>query len=204
MVSFNPCVFPLIPVNVGYIGANASGSKLRGLGLSLTYVTGAAITYSILGLIAAFTGTIFGRISSSPITYLFVGGIIILFGLSMLDLYIISLPHKIKQTNFKKQNYLSAFLLGLGSGLIVSPCLTPVLGSILVYLTTKNNLFYGATLLFSFAYGMGLLLILAGTFSSVLAGISKSRKWLIYIKSLYAFILIGAGIYFISTGIRRF
>jgi thiol:disulfide interchange protein DsbD len=216
IVSFTPCVYPLIPVSVGYIGASASGSKFKGLGLSLTYVTGVAITYSILGLIAAFTGTTFGKISSSPITYLFIGGIIILFGLSMLDLFVIPLPQFFKKTNLKKHhssstkvfnkghNYLSAFLLGLGSGLIVSPCLTPVLGSILVYLTTKNNLFYGATLLLSFAYGMGLLLVLAGTFSSLLTSIPKSGKWLIYIKRIYAFILIGAGIYFISTGIRRF
>ena len=203
LVSFTPCVYPLIPVSAGYIGANSSGSKLKGLTLSLIYVTGIAITYSALGLLVSLTGTIFGRISSSPIAHFIVGGIIILFGLSMLDLFELRLPVIMKQPKLKKQNYFSTFILGLGSGLIVSPCLTPVLGSILAYLTTKKNLVYGATLLFSFAYGMGLILILVGTFSAVLVNLPKSGKWMLYIKRLSSFLLIGMGIYFIYTGLRR-
>ncbi len=203
LVSFTPCVYPLIPVSIGYIGARASGSKFQGLGLSLVYVTGIAFTYSALGLLASLTGTFFGKISSSPVTYLFAGSMIILFGLSMLDLFTIPLPNIIKLPALKKQNYFSTLILGLISGLIVSPCLTPVLGSILVYLTTKKNLLYGATLLFSFAYGMGLVLILAGTFSAVLVNLPKSGKWMLYAKRVFSFVLIGMGIYFIFAGLRR-
>jgi len=202
-VSFTPCVYPLIPVTIGYIGIRAGASKLKGFTLSLIYVSGIAITYSILGLVASLTGTIFGKISSRPITYLVVGSIIILFGLSMLDLFVISLPAVIKLPSLKKENYFSTFFLGLSSGLVTSPCLTPVLGSILVYLTTKKNLLYGATLLFSFAYGMGLVLILAGTFSGILLNLPKIDKWALYIKKIFAFVLIGMGIYFIYGGITR-
>jgi len=202
-VSFTPCVYPLIPISAGYIGVKAGGSKFKGLTLGLVYVTGIALTYSALGLFASLTATIFGRISSSPVTYLFVGGVIILFGLSMLDLFTIPLPNIIKPAKLKKQNYFSTFILGLSSGLIVSPCLTPVLGSILLYLTTKKNLLYGATLLFSFAYGMGLVLILVGAFSALLVNLPRSGKWMLYIKRLFSFLLIGMGIYLIYTGLRR-
>jgi len=88
--------------------------------------------------------------------------------------------------------------------LIISPCLTPVLGSILLYLTTKKSVLYGFTLLLSFAYGMGLVLILAGTFSAVLVNLPKSGRWLAYIKRFCASILIIVGIYYIFTAIRRF
>jgi thiol:disulfide interchange protein DsbD len=203
LVSFTPCVYPLIPVTASYIGIKGRGSKLRGLSLSLTFVTGVAIVYSILGLLASLTGTIFGRISSQPIIYLFVGIVIILFGLSMLDLFTITFPVLIKPLTLKKYSYLSTFLLGLSSGFVVSPCLTPVLGSILAYLTTRKNLLYGATLLFSFAYGMGILLILVGTFSAVLINLPKLDKWMIYIKRLSAVVLMGMGIYFIFSGVRR-
>jgi thiol:disulfide interchange protein DsbD len=202
-VSFTPCVYPLIPVTIGYIGATASGSKLKGLGLSLIYVTGVAVTYSILGLLAVLTGKLFGSISSSPLTYFFVGTVIILFGLSMLDLFMVPLPNIVKLPVLKKENYFSIFLLGLSSGLVVSPCLTPVLGSILVYLTTQKNLLYGATLLFSFAYGMGFVLVIAGTFSAALVNLPRLGKWMLYIKKIFSFIIIGMGIYFIYSGIRR-
>ncbi len=109
----------------------------------------------------------------------------------------------IKLPYFKKQNYFTAFILGLSSGLIVSPCLTPALGTILLYLATKKNLLYGATLLFSFAYGMGLILILVGTFSTLLVNLPKSGKWLDYIKRAGALMLLAAGAYFIFDGFRR-
>ena len=203
LVSFTPCIYPLIPISAGYIGIRAGGSKLKGFLLSVSYVSGMALTYSVLGLLASLTGTIFGRVSSHPATYFAVGIIVILFGLSMLDLFIIPLPQIIKLPSVKKQGYFSAFLLGLSSGLIASPCLTPVLGSILAYLAAKSNLLYAVTLLFTFAYGMGFLLILVGTFSAVLVNLPKSGKWLVYIKRFSAFILIGVGVYFLYTGIRR-
>lgn len=203
-VSFTPCIYPIIPVSIGYIGTHSSGSKLKGFSLSLVYVTGVAITYSVLGILATLTGKLFGAFSSSPLTYIFTGIIIIIFGLSMFDLFHLPLPRG-RVRELKKQNYFSTFLLGLSSGLVVSPCLTPVLGAILTYLTAKNNNnhFYGALLLFSFAYGMGFVLIIAGTFSSVLMNLPKSGKWMRYIKIFFGLVLILTGAYFIYTGIRR-
>lgn len=203
IVSFTPCVYPLIPITAGYIGVNATGSKIKGFVLSLIYVTGIAVIYSILGILASFTGTFFGKVGAHPATYFLVGAVIILFGLSMLDLFIIPTNKIIKTPAIKKQNYFSIFVLGLISGLIISPCLTPVLGSILAYLATKRNVLYATTLLLSFAYGMGLVLILAGTFSAVLVNLPKSGKWMMHVKKFCAIILIGMGVYFIFVGIRR-
>jgi len=201
--SLTPCVYPLIPVSVGYIGANSSGSKRKGFILSLFYVTGVAVTYSFLGLLASLTGTIFGKISSSPLTYIIVGIVIVLFSISMLEWINIPIFNLIKLPAVKKGNYLSVFVLGLTSGLIASPCLTPVLGSILAYLAAKKNLLYGATLLFVFAYGMGIILIIAGTFSAFLVSLPKAGKWTVIIKKVFALILIILGLYFVFNGIRR-
>ena len=133
-----------------------------------------------------------------------VGVAIIIFGLSMLDLFTINIPNAVKLPVLKKGSYFSTFLLGLTSGFIVSPCLTPVLGSILFYLTTKKNILYGATLLFSFACGMGLLLIIIGTFSSTLINLPRLGKWAGFIKKAFSLVLIVFGLYFIYAGIRRF
>jgi cytochrome c-type biogenesis protein len=202
-VSFTPCVLPLVPVIIGYIGIKAGTTKLKGFILSLAYVTGVAITYAGLGLFASLTGKLFGVVSSHPITYILAGVIIILFGLSLFDLFTISLPNLIKLPQLKERSYSAVFVLGLSSGLIIGPCVTPALVAILVYLATKRNILYGTTLLLTFAYGMGLILILSGTFSSILVNLSKAGKWMAYIKRLGALILIGIGISFVYTGIRR-
>jgi cytochrome c-type biogenesis protein len=202
-VSFTPCVFPLIPVIVGYIGIKAGTTRRKGFFLSLAYVTGIAVTYSALGLLASFTGKIFGFISSHPFSYMVAGGAVVFFGLSMLDIFNIPIPRLISLPVLKEKNYFSVFFLGLASGLVIGPCTAPALGAILLYLATKKNIAYGATLLFSFAYGMGLTLILAGTFSSLLVNLPKSGRWMLSVKRVGAVILIGMGIFLILTGIGR-
>lgn len=202
-LSFTPCVYPLIPVSVGFIGANTNGSKLRGLYLSLIYVTGVAVTYSLLGMLASLTGGFFGAVSSSPLARIIVGLVIAWFGLFMLDVFPTSLPNLIRPPAVKKKGYLSVFLVGLSSGFIVSPCITPVLGSILFYLATKQNVFYGASVLFCFAYGMGTILVLAGTFSNLLMRLPKSGRWMLYMKKAWALVLVAIGAYFVYNGIRR-
>ena len=200
LLSLTPCIYPLLPITIAYIGANSTDSKIKGFSLSLVYVTGVSITYTILGLAAVLTGSLFGEFSSLPSVRIIVGLIIIFFGFSLWRSRGISLPG-VKLPLIKKSGiYLSCFLLGLISGLIVSPCITPALGSILIFVATKRNFIYGALLLISFAYGMGLLLILAGTFSSILTALPKSGYWMVVIKKICAVILIVVGVYFVVLG----
>ncbi len=203
MISFTPCVYPLIPISVSYIGVR-SNSKPKGFILSLIYVSGIALTYSILGLVASLTGKIFGSITNHPLTYLAVGVIIIIFGLAMLDLFRLPFSTHFGSPVFKKKGYFSIFVLGITSGFIISPCLTPVLGSILSYLATGKNIFYAMSLLAVFAYGMGLIFILSGTFAGILANLPKSGKWMVYFKKFAGIALVFMGSYFIYLGIRRF
>lgn len=203
-MSLTPCVYPLIPVTIGYIGIKSAGSRLKGFSLSFVYVTGIALTYSLLGMIASLSGQFFGKISSHPLVNIFAGAIICFLGLSMLDLFSINLPAVIKPPIQGKQGYFSTFCLGIISGLIISPCVSPFLGAVLAYLAEKKNIVYGMSLLLIFAYGMGFILILCGTFSSLLIGLPKSGKWMLYIKKLFAVILLLAGAYFIFTGARKF
>ncbi len=198
LVSFSPCVYPLVPVTLGFIGVKAGGSHLRGLILSLVYVLGLAVTYSILGLIASLSGRLFGEISSNPISFLIIGNACILSGLSFFDIFSISFTSIHLQNKFKmKGDILSVFLLGLVSGLIAGPCIAPALGTILVYVASKQNIFYGASLLFVFAYGMGFLLILTGTFSAFFVNLAPSGVWLMRLKKLSGIILLGIGEYFL-------
>ena len=203
-MSLTPCVYPLIPVTAGYIGVRAAGNRIQGLILGLVYVTGVAITYAGLGIAASLTGSMFGRISAHPVTRLAVGGVIVVFGLAMLDLFNIPLPRPARMPSLRRNSYISTFLLGASSGFVVAPCTTPVLGSILVLLAQKNNVAYGGFLLLCFAYGMGAILVGSAVFSTLLTTLPKAGNWMSVIKKVYAVILLAAGAYFILDAIRRF
>lgn len=203
LVSFSPCIYPLIPITLSFMDIKAGSHPLKGLFYSLIYVLGMAVTYSVLGLIAAFTGKLFGQIAQHPVSYLIVGNACILAGLSFLEVFQINFPGMHLHQKIKRHNrYLLVFLLGLSSGLVVGPCMSPALGAILIIVAKKQNLFYGMSLLFVFAYGLGFLLILLGTFGNLFLSLPKAGPWLIYIRKISGFILIGLGEYFIIQGGR--
>ena len=204
LASLTPCVYPLIPISAGYIVGNAQNSRSKGFLLSLFYVTGIAITYSSLGILAVLTGSIFGEFSANPIVNLISGVLILIFGLSMFELFHFNFTLNLKLPLHRKRSYFLALFIGLISGLMVSPCLTPILGAILAYVSTTKNIFYGGFLLLSFSYGMGLIFILIGTFGVSLTGLPKPGKWMVAVKKICASIIVLAGLYFIITALRRF
>lgn len=196
LVSFTPCVYPLIPVTITYIGAKTVTTKTKAFFISLIYVLGISVTYTTLGAIASLTGRVFGTLTQHPIVYLIVGSIFILLGLSLFDVFQISLP-VIISPRIKRSGLFSTFLIGIVSGLVIGPCTAPALGAILTFVATRQNIIYGMSLLFCFALGIGTLLIVVGTFSGII--LPKSGKWLNKIKKILGFGLILIGIYFIIT-----
>jgi cytochrome c-type biogenesis protein len=201
LVSFTPCVYPVIPVTIAFIGARASGSKRRGFLLSVIYVLGMAVTYTVLGGIAALSGKLFGQLQTNPWTYFLMANICILMGLSMLEVYLlpIRIPQFIAriQPRSQSQGLVSSFLVGAASGLIMGPCTAPVLAVLLGYVATRQNFYYAMSLLFVFAFGMGTLLMILGTFAGLLANLPKSGPWMTKISHLFGWIMFAAGEYFL-------
>lgn len=199
-VSFTPCVYPLIPIIVGVIGTAKEKSKLKNFILSFSYVLGIAVTFSILGMAAAMTGKLFGEFQSSSLGHLIVGNIMILFGLALFN--VITLPtfllNRAGAGKVKKGgSIISVFLMGIASGFVAAPCTAAVLGALLAYVAATQNILIGSTLLFTFAIGLGTLLILIGTFTGVLTALPKSPKLMRIIEKVFAFGMLILGEYFI-------
>ena len=196
LASFTPCIYPIIPITAGYVGSrNIGGSKLKGFLLSLIYVSGMAITYAALGMFAALTGRFFGSISSNPWVYFVVANIIILLGLAMLDVF--EIPVFSPQTTVEGSGLLGVFVMGIVSGFVAGPCTAPVVGVLLAYVGQTQDVVLGASLLFVFAFGMGTLLIVVGTFSGVMASLPQSGEWMVKIKKGMGFVMIALGEYFL-------
>jgi cytochrome c-type biogenesis protein len=203
LTSFTPCVYPMIPVTVTYIGGASAGSKRRAALRTLVYVLGIAIVYSALGAFAALTRRFFGQIASSPWVLFAVGNVILLFGLSMLDAIVIPIPGILQRGSKGGENYLGAMVMGMASGLVAAPCTAPVLGTLLLYVGARGNIAYGASLLFVFALGLGFLLMLLGTFTGALTSLPKAGAWMVTIKKVFGYGMILVAEYFlIETGKR--
>ncbi len=196
LTSFTPCVYPMIPITAGYVSSNnLGGSKIKGFWLSISYVMGVAATYASLGMIAALTGNLFGQVSTNPWAYLIVANVIILFGLGMLDVF--QMPMVGKAISVKKKGGRGAFFMGAASGFLAAPCTAPVLGVLLAYVASTQNVIFGGSLLFVFALGMGLLLAIVGTFSGIMASLPKSGAWMDKIKKSLGIVMILIGEYFL-------
>lgn len=206
LVSFTPCIYPLIPITVAFIGARGRGSRIRGLVLSAIYVLGMAVTYTLLGAFASLSGKLFGQIQTNPWTYFLVGNLCILMGLSMMGLFSLHIrtPDFVTRVQLQKKipGMTGSFLVGAASGLIMGPCTAPALAVVLGYAATRQNLLFASSLMFVFAVGMGTLLILLGTFAGLLAGMPRSGRWMVRVSHVFGWILIGTGEYFlINAGI---
>ncbi len=201
LVSFTPCMYPILPITVAFIGARGSGSNVRGFFLSLVYVLGMACTYTALGVLAALTGKLFGQIQTNPWTLLIMANFFILMGLSMLDVF--SIPWRVPgfiarlQPREKTKGFVGAFFVGVASGLVLGPCTAPVLAVLLGYTAATSHVALAVALLFAFALGMGTLLILVGTFAGLLTSLPRSGMWMTRISKLCGWLMIAAGEYFL-------
>ncbi|HEX9934287.1 MAG TPA: cytochrome c biogenesis protein CcdA, partial [bacterium] len=193
LTSLTPCVYPMIPITLAVIGAQASGSRMKGFVLSLFYVLGIAVTFSGLGVAAAKSGSLFGTVAQHSVVQVVLALVFFLMGLSLLGVFVLQIPASLagKIRGKKRTGYLGALLTGLLAGLVVSPCIGPVLVVILAWVAKTGNAFLGFSLLFSFALGLGVLFILIGTFSGVLKNLPKAGVWTEHIETVFGVLLVG-------------
>lgn len=211
LISFTPCVYPIIPIQLGFIGGQTavrqrsdSRIDLRGLKLSLLFVLGMSVVYALLGAFAALTGTLFGSWASSPWTFLVVGNVILLLALSMFDVFQIQAPQFLMRLNPRGNGSgFSALILGSVSGLIVGPCTAPALGATLAYVGTQGNVLFGFGVLFMFAIGMGSLMVVLGTFGGAITALPRSGPWMTRVKTAFGVLMLVAAQYlFVEAGLR--
>ncbi|MFH1875828.1 MAG: cytochrome c biogenesis protein CcdA [Candidatus Omnitrophota bacterium] len=199
--SLSPCVYPLIPITLGVVGTAAVNSRSRGFLLSGVFTLGVATTYTILGIAAALFGVLLSKFFINPVTFLALALLFIFLGLVMLNVIRLDLAF-FGGLHHHKGGMITVFALGLVSSLGLIPCNVPILGAILGIIALKKNILYGAAALFAFSLGYGFILMLLGTFSSLIRRLPKHGLWLTMIRNLMGALLITIGGYFILKFIR--
>ncbi|MCC7142507.1 MAG: thioredoxin family protein [Candidatus Eisenbacteria bacterium] len=198
--SFTPCVYPIIPITISYIGGRSKG-KLGGFILSLFFVLGIAIMYSTLGVVAASSGALFGNAMQSTGVLIFVSAIFFAMGASMLGAFDIALPAGL-QTKLQegpRTGVIGAIFMGMVTGLVASPCVGPVLVVLLAWVAKVGAIGLGFALLFTFAVGLGLLFLVIGTFAGALNALPKAGQWMDTVKHVFGVILFAMGIFYLRS-----
>ena len=200
LTSLTPCVYPLIPITVSVFGANESASLLKSLLLSVVYVLGIVVTYSILGVAVASTGAVFGQIMANPWVVGFISLILVTLGLSMFGVFEIRLPYAVQNrlNTVGGTGFAGAFAMGTVAGVIAAPCTGPALAVVLTYIATTGSLFLGFWLMFTYAFGMGLLFIGIGTFSGLLSALPRSGGWMYVLENVFGIAIITMALYFLK------
>ena len=197
----SPCVLAAIPLIIGYVGGYSEGNKKKAAVFSLVFVFGLSITFTLLGAAASVMGQFLGFMGR----WLYIGlaVIAILMGFQLIGIISIPLPFQ-KTRAVKTKGLLGAFLLGMLTGTVSSPCATPVLAVILAYVSTQGDMVYGGSLLFVYALGHCALIFIAGLSVGLTESIVSAKgikNFSLYAKKVSGALLVVVGMYF---GISNF
>ncbi len=192
ITSVSPCILTMVPLLVGYIGGYGEGGRARGLTLSAAFVSGMALTFAMLGFIAAHFGRVFGEIGSA--WYYVLAAVALIMGLQLAGIITIPMPG-LREMPLKKAGLGGAAIMGFLFGFVASPCATPVLAVIITYAAMQAEPVYGSVLLFVYGLGHGIPLLAAGTFTGLARNLPKLNKYTSYLTYASGIILILSGLY---------
>lgn len=202
LLSFTPCVLPMIPILAGVIAGQDKPSKLRSGWLACCYVAGTIVTYIIAGALAGATGA---QLQAYFQNIWVIGAIcllLVLLAASLFGWYRIELPSALQTRLHAGQGGgrsapISSFVLGLISALVVGACVSPVLILALGAAITQGDPYLGAGIMGSMALGMGLLLILFGFGAGWI--LPRAGAWMNQVQILFGFMVLAVAVYLLSA-----
>ncbi|MBE5812995.1 MAG: cytochrome c biogenesis protein CcdA [Clostridiales bacterium] len=199
LISVTPCSLSTIPLVIGYVGGT-SAEPQKAFKLSLAFALGSAITFTILGTIAALVGGLIG--SASKWWYIALGILMILMALQILEVYEF-IPSTYLTSKTTKKGYIGAIIAGILAGVFASPCATPVLVVLLAIVASKGSIVWGILLLLLYAIGNSFFIVVAGTSVGTVRKFIQSEKYgkfSIVLKYILGIVIIFIGIYMFYLG----
>ncbi|PCI61462.1 MAG: thiol:disulfide interchange protein [Methylophilaceae bacterium] len=207
LLSFTPCVLPMIPILSGIIVGDKKThhhktSRLHSFNLSLAYVLGIALSYTIAGIAAGLSGQLLSNALQSPWMLGTTALIFVVLSFSMFGFYELKMPHSIEDrmvntTNkLKGGQFFGVFVMGVISALIVSPCVAAPLAGALIYISQTRDVVLGGVALFALSIGMGVPLLLIGASAGHV--LPKAGGWMDAVRNFFGILMLAVAIYIIS------
>ncbi|MBM4275473.1 MAG: DUF255 domain-containing protein, partial [Deltaproteobacteria bacterium] len=197
-LNLTPCVYPLIPITISYFGGHSGESRGRLAGHGLCYLLGLAVTNSALGVAAALTGGLMGALLQNPWVLGGVALVLVLFATSLWGLWEIRLPGGLTQVAAKSYaGYFGSLFMGLTLGVVAAPCIGPFVLGLLTWVASQGSAWLGFFTFFTLSLGLGLPLFVLAIFSGSLDKLPRSGEWLLWVRKLMGWVLMGMAAYFL-------
>ncbi|MDN3555319.1 protein-disulfide reductase DsbD [Halomonas maura] len=202
-LTFTPCVLPMVPI-LSSIIVGQHPSRSRAFALSASYVTGMALTYASVGVLMGLFGAglnLQARLQSAPVL-ITLAGLFALFALAMFGAIDLRLSPRLAgridalQTRAQKSGPAGLALAGALSVLVVSPCVSAPLAGALVFISSTGDALMGGAALLALALGMGVPLLLVGTFGTTL--LPRTGAWMTGVKAAFGILLLGIGVWLVE------
>jgi thiol:disulfide interchange protein DsbD len=202
-LNLTPCVYPMLGVTVSIFGARKSERPLQALGYAVIYVMGMALMYSALGLVAAFTGGLFGGLMQNPVVLIAIGGLLLALALSMFGLFELQLPPALTMRlgGQTATGAAGVFLSGLVVGIFAAPCIGPPIVALLALVGAKADPWFGFSSFFTLAMGLGAPYLVLGTFSNLLQQMPRSGDWMVWVKKVFGVVLVALGLFYVLLAV---
>ena len=197
-LNLTPCVYPLIPITIGYFGGQSEGRTSRLFLLGILYVLGMALTYSVIGVITSLSGAVFGTLLQNKFVIIGIALLFITLSLSQFGVYEFKLPDSwVMKAGGARGGVFGAFFMGLTMGIVAAPCIGPFVLGLVTFVAAKADPYYGFLMFFVLALGLGLPYLVLAVFSGKIKKLPKSGEWMEAVKHIFGFILLGMAIYFL-------
>ncbi len=197
-LNLTPCVYPLIPITIGFFGGQSEGSTKKLVMMGILFVLGLAVTYSIIGVVTSLTGALFGALLQNPLVIIAVALILIALSLSMFGVYEFKLPDSlVAKAGGAKGGMYGAFFMGLTLGIVAAPCIGPFVLGLVTYVASKQDPFFGFIMFFVLALGLGTPYLFLAIFSGKIKNLPRAGEWMQGVEHIFGLILVGMAIYFL-------
>lgn len=196
LASLSPCSLAMLPLIIGYVGGYSKETPFRTFLQLCCFILGTAIVFTTIGIACALTGSVFASALGAYFTLL-IASLLLVMGLKLLGILDFETPTIIKAmpTNSTNSIFLYPILLGITFALAGTPCSTPILAGIMAFAAIGKNLSLAILMLFLFALGQGVILILAGIFTSSLKNMKSLANFTEILLRLSGILLIGVAVF---------
>ncbi|HEY7114677.1 MAG TPA: cytochrome c biogenesis protein CcdA [Thermoanaerobaculia bacterium] len=201
LLNLTPCVYPVIPLTIGFFGGQTQGPGRggRAFGLAGLYVLGMATMYSALGVAAALSGRLFGAALQSPWVLAAVAAVLVALALSMFGFFEIRMPSAWMQKAGARAGGAGAYGMGLLVGVVAAPCIGPVVLALLAFVAARQDAAFGFLVFFVLSLGLGLPYLFLAAFSGSLSRLPRAGEWMEGIKKIFGWVLLAMAAYFLRT-----
>jgi thiol:disulfide interchange protein DsbD len=190
-LNLTPCVFPLIPITLGFFAMQSDGRRSRRFGLSAMYVLGIVVTYTVLGVLAALGGKMFGAWLQLPAVLIGFALLMLVLASSMFGAFEIQPPRWIANRSGGRAGLAGALTMGLAIGIVAAPCVGPVVISLVTLVAQLGDPLIGGAMFATLAFGLGFPYLV------MLNALPRPGEWMVTVKKGMGFVLIAMAVYFL-------